>query len=109
MLNAVSLMLLTGVIWTIVCLAKGVWKPQKVWKQSLPYAIVVALGQICFYLATDAADKLLLTSIVMPVAIGTCILFFTLYCRFFRHERLSRGGWAAVAMDIIGIALLSCR
>lgn len=109
MLNAVSLMLLTGVIWTFVCLAKGVWKPQKVWKQSLPYAIVVALGQICFYLATDAADKLLLTSIVMPVAIGRCILFFTLYCRFFRHERLSRGGWAAVAMDIIGIALLSWR
>ena len=97
------------ITWTVVCLAKGVWKPGKVWKHSLPYAIVVALGQICFYLATDAADKLLLTSIVMPVSIGTCILFFTLYCRFFRHERLSRGGWAAVAMDILGIALLSWR
>ena len=97
------------ITWTTVCLAKGVWKPGQVWKHSLPYAIVVALGQICFYLATDAADKLLLTSIVMPVSIGTCILFFTLYCRFFRHERLSRGGWAAVAMDILGIALLSCR
>ncbi len=97
------------ITWTIVCLAKGVWKPGKVWKHSLPYAIVVALGQICFYLATDAADKLLLTSIVMPVSIGTCILFFTLYCRFFRHERLSRGGWVAIAMDIIGIALPSWR
>ena len=97
------------IAWTAVCLAKGVWKPGKVWKHSLPYAIVVALGQICFYLATDAADKLLLTSIVMPVSIGTCILFFTLYCRFFRHERLSRGGWVAIAMDIIGIALLSWR
>ncbi len=97
------------ITWTVVCLAKGTWKPGKVWKHSLPYAIVVALGQICFYLATDAADKLRLTSIIMPVSIGTCILFFTLYCRFFRHERLSRGGWAAVAMDIIGIALLSCR
>ena len=97
------------ITWTVVCLAKGVWKPGKVWKHSLTYAIVVALGQICFYLAVDAADKLLLTSIVMPVSIGTCILFFTLYCRFFRHERLSRGGWAAVAMDIIGIALLSWR
>jgi drug/metabolite transporter (DMT)-like permease len=45
----------------------------------------------------------------MPISIGTCILFFTLYCCFFRHERLSRGGWAAVALDIAGIALLSCR
>ena len=97
------------ITWTVVCLAKGVWKPGKVWKHSLPYAIVVALGQICFYLAVDAADKLLLTYIVMPISIGTCILFFTLYCRFFRHERLSRGGWAAVAMDILGIALLSWR
>ena len=97
------------VVWTAVCLAKGVWKPGKVWRHSLPYAIVCALGQMSFYLATDAADKLLLTSIVLPVAIGTCILFFTLYCRFFRHERLSRGGWAAIAMDIAGIALLSCR
>ncbi len=97
------------ITWTALCLAKGIWKPGKVWRHSLPYAIVVALGQIFFYLATDAADKLLLTSIVMPVSIGTCILFFTLYCRFFRHERLSRGGWTAVAMDIIGIALLSCR
>ena len=97
------------ITWAVVCLAKGVWKPGKVWKHSLPYAIVVALGQICFYLATDAADKLRLTSIVIPVSIGTCILFFTLYCRFGRHERLSRGGWTAVAMDIIGIALLSWR
>lgn len=97
------------IIWTVVCLAKGVWKPGKVWKNALPYAIVVALGQICFYLATDAADRILLTSIVMPVSIGTCILFFTLYCCFFRHERLSRSGWVAVGLNIAGIALLSSR
>lgn len=97
------------IVWTAVCLTKRAWKPGKVWENSLPYAIVVALGQICFYLATDAADRILLTSIVMPVSIGTCILFFTLYCRFFRHERLSRGGWAAVGLNIAGIALLSSR
>ena len=39
---------------------------------------------------------------------GNCILLFTLYCRIFRGERLSPGGWMAVALDIIGIALLSC-
>lgn len=68
----------------------------------------MAIGEICFYLATDAADKLLLTSIVMPVSLGACILLFALYCRIFRGERLSPGGWAAVALDIVGIALLSC-
>ena len=97
------------VFWTTVCLAKGIWRPRAVWKAALPYAVVVALGQMFFYRATDAADAIRLTAIVMPVTIGTCILLFALWCRFFRGERLSRGGWAAVALDIAGIALLSCR
>ena len=94
--------------WVVVCSAKRLWSVGAAWRSAVPYGIVVALGEICFYLATDAADKLLLTSIVMPVSIGTCILLFTLYCRIFRRERLSPGGWLAVALDIIGIALLSC-
>ncbi len=97
------------VFWLAVCLAKRLWSPGAVWRHALPYGIVVAIGQICFYFAIDAADRLRLTSIVTPVAIGTNILLFTLYCRFFRGERLSRVGWSAVAMDIGGIALLSCR
>lgn len=97
------------VFWSVVCLSKGFWRPGAVWRHSVPYGIVVALGQVCFYLATDAADKLRITSVVMPVSIGTCILFFTLWCRFFRGERLSRGGWLAVALNVAGIALLSWR
>ena len=92
-----------------VCAAKGAWRPGAVWTHSLPYGIVVALGQVFFYLATDAADKLRLTSIIMPVSIGTCILFFTLWCRLFRGERLSPGGWLAVALNVAGIALLSLQ
>lgn len=97
-----------AVFWTGLCLAKGVWRPRAVWKASIPYAVVSVLGQTCFYLAADAADARRLTSVVMPVSIGTCILLFALWCRFFRGERLSRGGWTAVALDIAGIALLSC-
>lgn len=97
------------VFWSVVCLSKGFWRPGAVWRHSVPYGIVVALGQVCFYLATDAADKLRITSVVMPVSIGTCILFFTLWCCFFRGERLSRGGWLAVALNVAGIALLSWR
>lgn len=95
--------------WTTVCLAKGIWKPGRVWKQSLPYAAVVTLGQISFFAATDAADALRITAVVMPVATGTCILLFALWCRFFRGERLSRGGWLAIALGIAGIALLSLK
>lgn len=97
------------VFWIAVCLGKRFWRPGDVWHHALIYGVVVALGQICFYLATDAADKLRLTSIVMPVSIGTCILLFALWCRFFRREHLSRGGWIAVALNVIGIALLSSR
>ena len=97
------------VFWTSTCLAKGFWRPGKVWRHSLLYGVVAALGQVCFYLATDAADRLRITSVVVPVSIGTCILLFALWCRFFRGERLSRGGWTAVALSVIGIALLSWR
>lgn len=94
--------------WTAACLSTGRWRPRLVWRQALPYAIVVALGQIAFYRATDAADALRLTAVVLPVSIGTCILLFALWCRFVRGERLSRVGWGAVALDIAGIVLLSC-
>ena len=95
--------------WLAVCIAKKDWKPGEVWKSSLPYSVVVVLGQICFYRAADAADALRATALVMPVSVGTCILLFALWCRFFRGERLSPGGWTAVGLDIAGIALLSCR
>ena len=95
------------VFWTTICLAKRIWEPNRVWRISLPYAIVVALGQISFYAATDAADALRITSVVMPVTTGTCILGFALWCQFIRREHLSRGGWLAVALAIVGIALLS--
>ena len=96
-----------AVFWTGLCLAKGAWRPRAVWKASVPYAVVCVLGQTCFYLAVDAADAVRITSVVMPVSIGTCILLFALWCRFFRGERFSRGGWTAVAFDVAGIALLS--
>ena len=100
--------LAAALYWVVVCSARRLWSVGAAWRSAVPYGIVVALGEACFYLAADAADKLLLTSIVMPVSVGTCILLFTLYCRVFRGERLSPCGWMAVALEIIGIALLSC-
>lgn len=97
------------VFWSVMCLAKGYYQPGKVWKNSTIYAVVVTTGQILFYRATDAADQLKMTSIIMPVTIGTCILLFTLYCRFFRKEYLAVSGWTAVVLNTAGIALLAFR
>ncbi len=96
-----------AIVWTAACAAKRIWRPGLVWKVSVACAAVVALGQMCFFAATKAAYPLGITSRVMPVAIGTCILLFALWCRFVRRERMSWAGWLAVAFDIAGIALLS--
>lgn len=96
-----------AVVWTAVCFAKRLRPTAAVWKLALPYAAVVAVSQIVFYRAVDAADALRATSLVMPVSIGTCILLFALWCRFVRRERLSPAGWLAVALDLAGIFLLS--
>lgn len=91
------------------CLAARRWRPGPVWRHSLFAGSASALGALFFYAAADAADKVALTSLVMPVAVGVCIFLFTLWCRIVRHERLSRGGRLAVALDVAGIALLSLQ
>ena len=96
-----------AILWTAACAVKRIWRPGLVWKVSFACAAAVALGQVCFFAATDAADARRITSLVMPVATGTCILLFALWCRFVRRERMSWAGWLAVACDIAGIALLS--
>ncbi len=96
-----------AVFWTAACAAKRIWKPRAGWKASIACATVVALGQVCFFAATDAADALRVTSLVAPVAIGTCILLFALWCRLVRREPMSPAGWLAVALDVAGIARLS--
>ena len=96
-----------AVVWIAACATKRIWKPRSVWKVSVACAVAVVLGQTCFFAATDAADALRATSLVMPVATGTNILLFALWCRFVRREQMSRAGWLAVALDVAGIALLS--
>lgn len=95
-----------AVFWCAACAAKRIWRPGAVWKVSVACAAVVALGQIGFFAATKAAFPLRMTALVMPVAIGTCILLFALWCRFVRRERMSWAGWLAVALDLAGIGLL---
>lgn len=95
--------------WLGVCWQKRSFCPRPVWKHSLIYGIIVTLGQVFFYLGTDAADKLKMTAIIYPVAMGTCIAFFSLYCFFIRKEQVSRLSWTAITATIAGIALMAIR
>jgi len=95
------------IVWMTVCLSRRQFTPGKVWRFSLPYALVVTLGQICFYWAADAAKAAGMTAIVMPVSIGSCIALFALYCRIFRHEPMKWPAWTATGLTVAGIALLS--
>lgn len=97
------------IFWCLVCLKQKNFCPKAVWKFSVPYSIIVTLGQICFYLATDAADKAKLTSVVVPVAIGTCIVLFSLYCAVVRKEKMAGYVWLATFMTVAGIALLALQ
>lgn len=97
------------IFWTCYSLSTHTFVPGKVWKIALSYGIIVALGQICFFYAVDAADLLGITSIVYPVAVGTSILLFSVYCVTFRKEKFSLCGWFGVVLITFGIALLSVR
>lgn len=97
------------IFWLTVCCIRKNFCPAAVWKFSVPYALVVTVGQIFFYWATDAADKLKITSIVVPVSVGSCIALFALYCAFIRKEKTTVSSWIATGMTISGIALLALR
>ena len=95
--------------WFGVCCKHRSFQPRAVWKQSLLYGIVSALGQTAFYISTDAADRIKLTSIIYPISLGTCIAFFSLYCFFVRKEQVSKLSWVATVATIGGIALMAVR
>ncbi|MBR2642962.1 MAG: hypothetical protein IKD46_07515 [Lentisphaeria bacterium] len=97
------------IFWLCACWKIHKFTPKPVWKQALLYGFVVALGHALFYLGTDAADKLKLTSIIYPMTLGTCIAFFSLYCFFVRKEQVSKLSWVAMAATVSGIALMAIR
>ena len=67
-----------------------------VWKAALLYGIVVLAGQFFFYQAADAAKLCNWSPAVFPVAIGSCIVLFSLYGAVFRKEKMSALTWAGI-------------
>ncbi|MBQ9789583.1 MAG: hypothetical protein IJW31_08325 [Lentisphaeria bacterium] len=88
------------ITWTIVCLLARIKFSFSQFKNSLLYAVVVWMGHTLFYLAVDILSNYKLSGIAYPLAIGCCIIFFSLFCVIIRHEKLH-------ILEKIGIGVLS--
>jgi drug/metabolite transporter (DMT)-like permease len=69
-------------------------------KNALIYAIVVFAGQVLLYLAIDLLSSYKLSGIVYPLAMGCCIVLFSLFCMFYKHEKLH-------VLEKIGLGILT--
>jgi len=95
--------------WAGVCISQKAFNLKKVWKLSVLYGVVVTIGQILFYKAVDAGDACQMTAVVCPIAIGSCIFLFSLYCSIIRHEKTSLLSRAGILLNVAGIVLLSVK
>lgn len=75
-------------------------------KYSLLYVIIAFAGQATLYIAMDKLAPSGQNHLIYPIALSCCILFFALFCRIFRKEKLSVAGIAAMVLLIAGIFAL---
>ncbi len=83
-ITALSGLLVWGIIAYIVKMKVSL----KQWKNGLTYAVIVFIGQTLLYIAIDILSKYKLSGIVYPLAMGCCVVLFSLFCIIFRHEKL---------------------
>ena len=76
------------VVWVIIGFAVKMRVSLKQWKNGLTYAAIVFIGQTLLYIAIDILSKYKLSGIVFPLAMGFCIVQFSIYCVIVKHERL---------------------
>ncbi len=93
--------------WLVDCLWNHSFAPQKVWKLSVIYGIVVALGQISLFSAIDNAQRAGIVYMVYPIVMSLCILLHSLYCGLVKREALGVCGWCGILLSVPGILLVS--
>ena len=91
------------VIWTIVSLLAKVKFSFGQLKNSLIYAIVVFSGQTLFYVAVDILSNYKLSGVVYPLAIGCCIVSFSIFCVIFRNEKLNILEKVGLGVMVLGL------
>ena len=86
-------------------------KKQKIAFRQLPnslvYGCLVFAGQFVLYKAIDAMDELKLTALVYPLAIGSCIVFFTIFCMGYRKEKNTLSEKLGIVILVLGLLLQS--
>ncbi len=80
-------------------------------KRYVPICLALSVfglvsGQL-FYKAMDNLRHAGILAVAYPLAVGVCILTFTLYSRVFLKERFGWAQWTAVGLGFVGILLVS--
>ena len=97
---------LTGLlIWLVVALSSKTKISFSQLKNASSYAIVIFIGQVLLYLAIDWLSSYKLSGIVYPLAMGCCIVLFSLFCMIYRHEKLHWLEQSGLAVLTIGLFL----
>ena len=76
------------ILWCFVLIKDRCHFSLKQLKNGLLYAIVTFVGEALLFVAIDMLSKDNLSGIVYPLAVGFCIVFFSLFCMLIKHERL---------------------
>jgi drug/metabolite transporter (DMT)-like permease len=88
------------VVWGIIALVVKMKVSLKQWQNGLTYALIVFIGQTLLYIAIDILSKYKLSGIVYPLAMGCCVIQFSIYCIVVRKERLH-------CLEKIGLGILT--
>jgi len=76
-------------------------------KTAFVLSLFMTVGHRLFFAGADILAKEGLSGIVHPIAVGGCVLLFSIYCHLFLKERLSRKEWLGVAVGAAGMLLLA--
>lgn len=74
---------------------------------SLIYALLVLSGQIFLYKSLDLMALAKISSLVYPLAVGTCIMVVVIYSALKLREQFGISGIAGILVSLLGIILIS--
>jgi len=78
-------------------------------RPGLLYALVVFAGQVFLYWSIDRMALAGSISLVYPIAVGTCVLSFSLYSIFIIKETSSRYTVLGLLGAALGITLMAMK
>ena len=76
-------------------------------KNGFNYAAVVFWGHTVLYIAIDLLAKYNLSGLAYPLAMGCCIVLFSLFCRIVRSEKLHNWESAGLIVLTLGLFILA--